>query len=85
MTSVAFVKQSVSTVVEGRPVRLTKNDAWDADDIVVKSRPDLFSDLPERLLSSNERVSAPVEQATAEPGEVRRGPGRPKKAAGKAD
>ena len=80
MASIAFVKQSVSTVVEGRPVRLTKNDAWDADDVVVKSRPDLFSDLPEKLLSSTEPVSAPIEQATARPGELSRGPGRPKKA-----
>jgi hypothetical protein len=70
--AVAFVKYSASTVVDGKPVRLHKDEAWDADDPVVKARPDLFNDAPEVLRTSGESASTPqVEEATAEPGRKR--------------
>lgn len=72
--SVVFVKESASTAVEGRRVRLQKDEAWDADDPVVKARPDLFVDRPERVMVSTEkpaRTASPIEQATAAPGEKR--------------
>lgn len=73
--AVVFVKHSASTVVNGKPLRVTKGQAWDANDPFVKARPDLFVDEPECVYRS-------VEQATAAPGEMRdvkRGPGRTRK------
>lgn len=70
-----FVKQSVSTVVNGARVRLTKDDPWRDDDPVVKALPDFFVDEPSEVQSSLSRqATVPVEQATAEPGEVRGAP-----------
>ena len=68
-----FVKQSVTTAINGAKVRLTEGDAWEGDDPLVKARPDLFSDRPERVLSSVEKVATArtVEEATAAPGTKR--------------
>jgi hypothetical protein len=49
-------------------LRLVTGQAWDADDPFVKSRPDLFASEPGVVCRSG---PAPVEQATAAPGERR--------------
>lgn len=75
--SLKFVKQSVSTVIDGRRVRLTKDDPWRSDDPVVKAAPHFFTDEPSQVFTSTPKVSAPVvEQATAAPGEKRATRGR---------
>lgn len=67
-----FVKQSVSTMVDGRRIRLTKDDPWRSDDPVVVAVPHFFVDEPSKVRTSAARVAAPVvEQATAAPGEKR--------------
>ena len=67
-----FVKQSASTMIDGRRVRLTKDDPWRSDDPVVKAAPQFFVDEPSKVQSSLAPASAPVvEQATAAPGEKR--------------
>ena len=72
--AIVFVRQSVSTVVDGRPVRLSKDQAWDSDDPVVAARPELFNDAPEIVHTSVPRstVTNAAEQATAAPGETRK-------------
>ncbi|MFI6681886.1 hypothetical protein [Kribbella sp. NPDC050470] len=49
---------------------LIQDEAWDADDPIVKARPDLFSDEPS-VVRGVRKPAAPVETATAEPGEKR--------------
>lgn len=63
-----FVKESVSTFVGGARVRLVADEAWDASDPIVKAAPQLFADRPAVVRGS---VVAPVEAATAVPGEKR--------------
>lgn len=76
-----FVTQSVSTVINGQRVRLTKDDPWRDDDPVVKGAPQFFGDEPTEVQSSLGRSSAPspVEQATAAPGELRTADKPPRK------
>jgi len=62
-----FVKESVSTFVADARVRLVADEAWDASDPVVKALPGLFADRPSVVRGS----VAPVEAATAAPGEKR--------------
>lgn len=66
-----FVKESGSTFFGGVKVRLGKDEAWDGNDPVVKARPDLFVDRPTVVRSSVEKAAAPVESASAVPGEKR--------------
>ena len=71
-----FVNQSVSTMINGSRVRLTKDDPWRDTDPVVVAAPQFFDDEPSKVQTSvvPERAAAdsdPVEQATAEPGQVR--------------
>lgn len=55
---------------EGRlRVELHIDDVWDGDDPFVRTRPDLFSATPLRIHRTV--PIAPVEQATAAPGEKR--------------
>ena len=49
---------------------LIQDEAWDADDPVVKARPDLFNDEPS-IVRGVRKVEAQVETATAAPGEKR--------------
>ena len=74
MAHVVAIGTLVAADRDGNRVRLQEGTVWDADDPFVRFRPELF-----RLLDGEKR--APVEQASAAPGEVRRGPGRPKKSA----
>lgn len=79
-----FVKQSVSTMVDGRRIRLTKDDPWRSDDPVVLAVPDFFVDEPSKVQTSAPRFASPVvEQATAAPGErrTRKAPAAPKPSA----
>ena len=52
----------------GQRRNLAEDDAWDANDSLVKAHPDLFADTPRRVFGTGAR---PVEQATAAPGERR--------------
>lgn len=56
--------------VNGLRIQLETDDVWDADDPVVKARPDLFRATPVKV-NRTVPVSPPVEQATAAPGEKR--------------
>jgi hypothetical protein len=62
---------------------VSEDDEYDDDHPFVKARPDMFVDIqdnPHRIKApSAQPLRPPVEQATAAPGEVRRGPGRPRK------
>jgi hypothetical protein len=51
--------------------RLVKGEPWDANDPLVKHRPEFFSDQPTRIKTST-RGWSEVEQMTAAPGEKRR-------------
>lgn len=51
----------------GSTIRVREGEAWAADDPFVALHPDLFAEQPDRV-----RRTAPVEQATAAPGEKRR-------------
>ncbi len=62
-------------------VAINRGEAWDADDPVVRSHPDWFTDQPPDVRrssdqSTEESAEAPVEQATAAPGEKRTTSGR---------
>ena len=70
-SNIVFVKSSASTVVDGKPIRLVKDEAWDGNDQVVAARPDLFNDLPERLRSSVEISSAPRQESVPTTEELR--------------
>lgn len=53
---------------DGKRLALSKDQIWDADDPFVKARPDLFTEVPKKV---NRTTPAPVEAATAAPGEKR--------------
>jgi hypothetical protein len=53
---------------DGKRLQVTKDQIWDANDPFVKARPDLFSSVPKKV---NRTTPAPVEAATAAPGEKR--------------
>jgi hypothetical protein len=76
--SKTVVFAAASTVVggSGQRVQLREGDVWWADALEVQRHPDLFSDLPPAHMIRGSRPNAPVEQATAAPGE-RRGIRRP--------
>ena len=50
--------------IDGRRVVVHRDQPWDANDPVVKARPDLFTPAPSKVQST-------VEQATQAPGEKR--------------
>lgn len=62
MVVFARVSASVGDII------IREGEAWASDDPIVKHHPDLFSDMPAKV----RRTVAPVEDATAEPGERRR-------------
>lgn len=51
--------------------RLEEGVPWDADDELVQHRPDMFTDEPTKVMTS-QRGMIVVEQATAAPGEKRK-------------
>ena len=53
------------TYVDGQRVSVVVDEPWDADDPVVKARPDLFTPAPSKVNKST------VEKATQAPGEKR--------------
>lgn len=66
--------RSVVTTPDGAQVLILKGTHWPADDPVVQAHPGLFSDDPRYGLmftTTPEGFDAPVEQATAAPGERR--------------
>ena len=67
-----FATSTTSVRYGDRIVRLAEGDPWYADDEFVVAQPDLFSDMPSRVYGVKGVTVAPVEQATARPGEKRR-------------
>jgi len=53
----------------GGVIQLSPLDVWDADDPFVQARPELFDSVPRVIRRTG---PAPVEQATANPGQVRK-------------
>ena len=79
------MKYPTSSMVVGykdQRIRLTKDEPWDATDPLVKDRPELFRDEPDKP-----RRSTPVEQATASHGETRKAqpPAKPRTSKPKAE
>ncbi|PWK81720.1 hypothetical protein C8D88_116132 [Lentzea atacamensis] len=68
----AYVYPNCVSVVlwEGGRIRLNPDQKWPADDPFVTARPEFFSAEPRMVASSP--GYAPVERATAAPGETRR-------------
>lgn len=72
---------------DGGTVVVSEEDYYPDDHPYVKAWPDMFGDLEDTItvqplparVAKTTNPAEPVEQATAEPGEVRRGPGRPRK------
>lgn len=64
MPAIVFARRTASV---GR-VHVNEGEAWAGDDPIVVANPDLFSQRPTKVRRS---VPAPVEQATAAPGERR--------------
>jgi hypothetical protein len=78
--AVVYANQTASVSWSGGKTLLKKDQAWDADAGLVRERPELFSDEPEKVAG---RASGrpPVERATRAPGEMRAVPAKraPKK------
>lgn len=55
----------------GLRVQLVADQIWAADDPIVKARPDLFSKEPRKVNRTTATTAAPVESASAAPGEKR--------------
>jgi hypothetical protein len=88
--TVAATVSVMTTDRKGNPIMVKEGDLWASDDPFVRDRPDLFGPLDERKIKRSEPVAQPtyaeippdvpvIERATRAPGEVRRGPGRPRK------
>jgi hypothetical protein len=57
---------------EGLPYNIVDSEAWDAADPLVRARPELFTDEPNRVRRTVPPAAAPVvERATATPGIAR--------------
>lgn len=65
MAKVVYPVAATAIGFNGATVYLREGDAWQADDPLVKARPELFAEEP------REARRNPVEQATAAPGETR--------------
>lgn len=63
-----FANSTTSVRFGDAIVRIAEGDPWYEDDPFVIARPELFSDTPGRVYGTR---SAPIEQATARPGERR--------------
>ena len=74
---VVYAKSGVVlSLPAGYPIRIIAGSHWRADDPIVRNYPDLFSEDPRTGLSQSGPLpeledDAPVEQATASPGERR--------------
>lgn len=71
--SIVFAAAACSVRHGAQVIRLQPGDPWAADDPFVMARPDLFASAPPFVHRTTAAgvVSAPVEQATAAPGERR--------------
>jgi hypothetical protein len=68
-----YAQVTCVTSVDGTLVNITAGEAWDADDLVVRTKPDLFSDDPPfvRRYEGGLVQSFVVEEASAAPGQRR--------------
>lgn len=67
---VVFATDDCSVRWDGGVVRLSKSQPWDASDPFVRANPGFFSADPS-LVARTRPYRAPVEQASAAPGEKR--------------
>jgi hypothetical protein len=82
---VVYAQQSASVSYSEGKVFVRKGQAWDSDALLVRERPELFSDEPAKVAGRpRRRGDGPpvIERATRAPGETRPAPA--KKAAPKA-
>lgn len=70
MSNIVVARDTCVTTYEGQRVRLTRGQAWDADDGLVKAKPDLFTD-DDRFINRTGPLPTKVERATRAPGEKR--------------
>lgn len=68
MSVYVFSRASAAVRWRGNVIRLNVNDIWPADDPFVKDHPALFTPDPPNV---HRTTAAPVEQASAVPGEKR--------------
>ena len=66
-----YPTSSMSVGYGGGVIQLSPSDVWDADDPFVVARPELFGTDPAPTVVRRTRP-APVEQATANPGQARK-------------
>lgn len=66
--SLVFAAASAVFMHDGQLIRLNMDEAWLADDPVVRAHPDMFKDRPTHIRGTIDII----EQATAAPGERRR-------------
>ena len=66
-----FAKANGSFKFGGRSFKVVPGQVWDADCPLVAAYPDSFSDEPLKVHGWTDDEPAPVEQATAAPGEKR--------------
>ena len=65
--AIVVALDTANVSIDGERYHVTRGEAWDGSDPLVKAHPDLFGDDPGAL----RRTVAPVEQATRAPGERR--------------
>jgi hypothetical protein len=68
--------QSFVKLIDGTNVVISSDDFYADDHPYVRAWPEMFADMFDLVKIHH---ASEVEQATAAPGEVRRGPGRPRK------
>ena len=68
--AIVYALTSAVTSNDGGRIRIKEGEAFDSDHPTVKAHPDLFGDKPSKVRGSKPEP-APVETATADPGEKR--------------
>jgi hypothetical protein len=70
---VVYAKQSVTVAWSEGKTYLRKDAAWDSESGLVKERPELFTDEPEKVAGRphGRHAGRPIERATRAPGEQR--------------
>jgi hypothetical protein len=71
MSEFVFAAASVAVGSSGERVQVREGEIWWADSLEVQRHPDLFTTTPPPRFVRGTRPDAPVEQATAAPGERR--------------
>lgn len=70
MAQYVYARNQLVAYIDGARVALEIDDVWDADDPIVKARPDLFAAEP-RKVHRTTQPGGEIETATTRPGEKR--------------